>query len=97
MPEDCCDEHATVERHESEHDQEREPRADCMHHCLGKASSDAAGPIPDELALREELDEDGEGEGESQGKDVHPGAVSRPAGEEDLAVLAPKEGHVLHR
>nr|BAD95305.1 hypothetical protein [Arabidopsis thaliana] len=40
--------------------------------------------------------EDGEKEDKDKTKSIHAGACSGPTGEENLRVLAPKEGHVHH-
>lgn len=96
VPQDRRHEYAAVERHECQHDQVVETHAERVHQRLGQTSSDAGGLIPEEKAPREELNEEGEGEGDKQGQNVHTGASAGPAFEEDVAIASPVEGHVHH-
>lgn len=98
MPGDGDDEDPDVKRHHRQHHKVSQPYPQTMNHCPDQTAGQAAaaGFVEPLDVGGEELNEKGEDEDEEEGEHVHPGPGPGPAGEEDLRVLAPEEGHVRH-
>lgn len=96
-------EDAHVEGHDREHYHVGDPDAEGVDGGLGEPPGEPGGPAAAVAVGREapggvgeELDGGGEGEDEAEREEVGADALAAagPAGEEDLHVLPPEEGHV---
>lgn len=97
MSGDGDDENPNVKRHHRQHRKVSQPYPQTMNHCPDQTAGQAAGFVEPVDVRGEKLNEESEHEHEKKSEHVHPGPGAGPAGEEDLGVVAPEEGHVRHR
>ncbi|GAB2274423.1 hypothetical protein Dimus_009192 [Dionaea muscipula] len=94
---DGGEEHTTVEGHDGEHDQVGQSHPNDVEQRENEPADAISGVGLHEAATGDPLDEGGEDEDDDEGERVHSAAGARPSVEKDLGVLAPEEGHMLHR